>query len=106
MLKKVLIAGVALMSLAATTHTIQPVGDHTHQVVITYDDGGPPVILPDGTLSETLSFRAGPYTKEDCPAALKSLLGWFSEAEDQINAGRKDEHRAQLVSSRCEKIPS
>ena len=103
MLKKALFVGVALMSLAATT-TITPVEDYTHQVVIEYDDGGPPITRPDGTLKKTMEFRAGPYKAENCPAALKSLLGWFKSAEEQINVGRKDEHQAKLVSSRCERI--
>ena len=91
------------MIIAAAALFILPVGDHTHQVVVEYDDGGPPVIDASGELRETMFYRQGPYKQEDCQKALRSVLLWFSEAEEQINKG-SDQPRVKIVGGRCEKI--
>lgn len=92
---KIIIAAVALLIL--------PVGDRTHQVVIEYDDGGPPVIDASGELRNTLFYRQGPYKKEDCEKELRSVLLWFFEAEEQINEV-SNQPRVKIVGGSCEKI--
>jgi len=92
---------IALLALLNTELFILPQGAYTHQVVIEYSDGGPPVMGANGERRSTLLYKQGPFKKADCDTALKAVLGWFTEAEEQLNA---NEDRVKLIGGRCEAI--
>ncbi len=104
-MKKFLFASaLALVSISASA-AIEPIGEHTHQVVIVVDDGQPPVTLTDGTISSTLTYRQGPYTKEQCDDILPLVVGWFLEAGEDINGKKRaGDPLARIVSSACRRI--